>query len=99
MPSLQLQRWLVEEARARGLMCVAHCTSVRGTIDLLLRAGVDGMAHTIVDAPPTAELIEAYKLRGALATNLTPLTPPFPLGAVRGGKRRGKEGCGLTRHH
>lgn len=64
IPSLELQKQIVEAAHARGLVAVAHATSLRATIDIL-EAGVDGLTHTFVDHTPTKELIEAYQKNNA----------------------------------
>ncbi|KAK5119632.1 hypothetical protein LTR85_007461 [Meristemomyces frigidus] len=63
-PSLELQRAVVEEAHKNGLIAVAHSTCLADTLEIL-SCGVDGMAHTFVDQPPTQELIDAYKKNGA----------------------------------
>ncbi|KAF2439459.1 hypothetical protein P171DRAFT_422015 [Karstenula rhodostoma CBS 690.94] len=63
-PSVELQRIIVEEARKRGYLVVAHATSLQDTLEVL-EAGVDGLTHTICDQPPTQELVDAYKKRNA----------------------------------
>jgi imidazolonepropionase-like amidohydrolase len=63
-PTVELQRIIVEEARARGLATVAHATSLNDTLEVL-EAGVNGLAHTFCDQPPTQELIDAYKKSNA----------------------------------
>jgi imidazolonepropionase-like amidohydrolase len=63
-PSVELQRIIVEEARTRGYLVVAHATALQDTLDVL-EAGVDGLTHTFCDQPPTHELIDAYKKTGA----------------------------------
>lgn len=64
LPSLELQEELVRVAHQHGLLVVAHALSIQRTIDML-NVGVDGMAHTIVDSPPTKELIDAYLANNA----------------------------------
>ena len=64
MPSLELQRAIIDEAHKSGLKTVAHATSVEDTI-AILEAGVDGLAHTIVDQPPNERFIAAYKKNNA----------------------------------
>lgn len=59
-PSLELQSVIIEEAKKRGYLTVAHATCLKDTIDIL-NAGVDGLTHTFCDQPPTQELIDAYK--------------------------------------
>jgi imidazolonepropionase-like amidohydrolase len=63
-PTVELQRIIVEEARARGYLTVAHALSLQDTLDVL-EAGVDGLTHTICDQPPTQELVDAYKKNNA----------------------------------
>ncbi|KAJ4384951.1 hypothetical protein N0V86_000556 [Didymella sp. IMI 355093] len=63
-PTLDLQRAIVEESRARGYLTVAHATCLQDTLDVL-RAGVNGLTHTFCDQPPTPELVEAYKKNNA----------------------------------
>jgi imidazolonepropionase-like amidohydrolase len=63
-PTVELQRTIVDEARARGLLTVAHATSLQDTLEVL-EAGVNGLAHTFCDQPPTQELIDAYKKNNA----------------------------------
>ncbi|KAI0975233.1 hypothetical protein F4678DRAFT_320761 [Xylaria arbuscula] len=60
----EFQRLVVQEARAAGFRTVAHATNVNDTLKVL-EAGVDGLAHTIVDRAPTDELVAAYTERGA----------------------------------
>lgn len=59
-----IQAAVVEASHKRGLVCVAHATSISDTLELL-HAGVDGLMHTICDQTPTPELVEAYKLTDA----------------------------------
>ncbi|KAF2817111.1 uncharacterized protein BDZ99DRAFT_9157 [Mytilinidion resinicola] len=59
-PTKELQRIIVEEAHKLGYLTIAHATCVSDTLDVL-KAGVDGLAHTICDQPPTQELVDAYK--------------------------------------
>src|SRR5690242_5568219 len=55
-PTVELQQIIVEEAKSRGYLTVAHATSLQDTLDVL-RAGVNGLTHTFCDQPPTDELI------------------------------------------
>ena len=64
MPSIELQKAIIEEAHKAGLKVIAHSTAYQDTLDIL-EAGVDGMAHTFLDQPPTEELIAAYKKNNA----------------------------------
>ncbi|MCJ1251738.1 hypothetical protein MMC30_008975 [Trapelia coarctata] len=59
-----IQAAIVEASHRRGLLCVAHATCLSDTLEVL-RAGVDGLMHTLCDQTPTPELIEAYKLNDA----------------------------------
>ena len=64
LPSLSLQSAVVKAAHEHGLLAVAHSLSLEDTL-AILKTGVDGMAHTFADKPPTEELLEAYKKNGA----------------------------------
>jgi len=59
-PTVELQRIIVEEAKARGYLTVAHALSLQDTLEVL-EAGVNGLTHTMFDQPPTQELVDAYK--------------------------------------
>ncbi|KAH5116181.1 hypothetical protein HBH69_062690 [Parastagonospora nodorum] len=63
-PTVELQRIIVSEARARGYLTVAHATSLQDTLEVL-SAGVNGLTHTFCDQPPTQEVIDAYKQNNA----------------------------------
>ncbi|KAG6261292.1 hypothetical protein E4U49_004063 [Claviceps purpurea] len=63
-PSMELQRRVIETAHKNGLSCFAHAFGLQSAIEVL-NAGADGTAHTIVDLPPTQELIDAYKKNNA----------------------------------
>jgi imidazolonepropionase-like amidohydrolase len=63
-PTVELQRIIVEEAKLRGYLTVAHALSLQDTLDVL-EAGVDGLTHTICDQPPTKELVDAYEKSNA----------------------------------
>lgn len=64
IPPLSLQSAVVKAAHEHGLLAVAHSLSLADTL-AILKTGVDGMAHTFADQPPTEELLEAYKKNGA----------------------------------
>ena len=64
MPSLELQKAVIEEAHKAGLKVIAHSTCLEDTMEIL-EAGVDGMAHTFLDEPPNEALIAAYKKNNA----------------------------------
>ncbi|KAI2466924.1 hypothetical protein F4781DRAFT_332340 [Annulohypoxylon bovei var. microspora] len=64
LPSLELQKAIIDIAHQSGFLTVAHATSLQGTIDIL-RLGIDGLAHTFCDRPPTQELIDAYLANNA----------------------------------
>ncbi|KAL5117082.1 hypothetical protein ACEQ8H_005041 [Pleosporales sp. CAS-2024a] len=63
-PTMELQRIIIDEARARGYLTVAHATSLQDTLQVL-QAGVNGLTHTFCDQPPTQEMIHAYKKNNA----------------------------------
>jgi imidazolonepropionase-like amidohydrolase len=63
-PTVELQKIIIEEARKRGYLTVAHATSLKDTMEVL-EAGVDGLTHTICDQPPTQEFVDAYKRTNA----------------------------------
>lgn len=58
-PTQELQATIVQAAHAYGKVAVAHATCLDDHLTVL-RAGVDGLAHTFFDQPPTQELIDAY---------------------------------------
>lgn len=59
-----VERGIVEEAHRSGLPVVAHAFTLTDTLEIL-SSGVDCTAHTILDTPPTQELIEAYRRTNA----------------------------------
>jgi len=63
-PSIELQTLVINEAHANGKVAIAHSLALADTIEIL-NAGIDGLAHTFYDAPPTEELVAAYKRRNA----------------------------------
>lgn len=63
-PREAVQRAVVDAAHKRGLKVVAHALSLKDTAEVL-RAGVDGLAHTFFDEPLTPEVIELYKVNNA----------------------------------
>lgn len=54
----------VAEAKRRGLLTVAHALTLEAT-RTCLDAGVDGVAHLFLDAPPTEEIVQAFVRSGA----------------------------------
>lgn len=64
MPSIELQKALIQEAHNAGLIAVAHATCMDDTIEIL-EAGIDGLTHCFIDQPPTQRLIDAYKKNNA----------------------------------
>ena len=64
LPSQELQAAIVQAARERGLVTVAHAMTLADTL-AVLRAGVDGLAHTFCDEPVTDELVQAYTANSA----------------------------------
>ncbi|KAK1089607.1 hypothetical protein LTR48_000367 [Friedmanniomyces endolithicus] len=63
-PTIEVQRAITDEAHKAGLLVLAHATSLEDTVEIL-NCGVDGLTHTFIDRPPTAELISAYKANNA----------------------------------
>jgi hypothetical protein len=59
-PTESVQAAVVRAAHKRGLKVIAHALSLADTL-VMLRAGVDGMAHTFFDEPITPEVIDLYK--------------------------------------
>lgn len=59
-PTEAIQAAVVDAAHKRGLKVVAHALSLKDTLEVL-RAGVDGLAHTFFDEPITPEVIDLYK--------------------------------------
>ena len=55
-----VQAAVVKAAHKKGLKVIAHALSLQDTLEVL-RAGVDGLAHTFFDEPITPEVIELYK--------------------------------------
>jgi hypothetical protein len=64
IPAFELQKAVVDAANRQSLKCVAHAMTLADILTVL-RAGVDGMAHTFCDGPTTSELIAAYKVNNA----------------------------------
>jgi hypothetical protein len=63
-PTVELQEIIIREAHAAGKVAIAHCLAMADTIEVL-NAGIDGLAHTFFDYPPSTELINAYKKNNA----------------------------------
>ena len=63
-PTVELQQTIIEEAKNRGYLTVAHAMCLQDTLDVL-RAGVNGLTHTFSDRPPTQEVVDAYKKNNA----------------------------------
>lgn len=63
LPSV-VEQVIVDEAHRSGLMVVAHAFTLDDTLEVL-SLGVNGTAHTVVDKPPTSDLIEAFQKTGA----------------------------------
>lgn len=64
LPSLELQKDVIDVSHQNGFLAVGHATSLQGTLDLL-RLGIDGLTHTFCDQPPTQEVIDAYLANNA----------------------------------
>ena len=63
-PGLHVRRAIVEAAHKHGVISVAH-TMNYGDTQVVLEAGVDGVAHAVIDQLLTQALVEAYKRSGA----------------------------------
>lgn len=63
-PTASFQIAIVKAAKDRGFKVVAQATSVDDTLTVL-KAGVDGLAHTFHDKPIMPEVIAAYKANNA----------------------------------
>jgi imidazolonepropionase-like amidohydrolase len=63
-PTVELQATIIEEAKKRGYLVVAHALCIEDTLEVL-QAGANGLTHTICDQAPTQELIDAYKKSNA----------------------------------
>ncbi|KIW17218.1 hypothetical protein PV08_04409 [Exophiala spinifera] len=59
-PTEAVQEAVVRAAHKRGLKVVGHALSLEDTREIL-RAGVDGLAHTFFDEPMTPEIIELHR--------------------------------------
>jgi hypothetical protein len=64
MPSIELQKAVIEQAHEKGLVTVAHALSRQDTIDIL-ETGVDGLTHQFCDQPHNQRVIDAYKRNNA----------------------------------
>ena len=64
LPSIELQTAVVKAAHGHGLITAAHALTLEDTL-AILEAGVDGLAHTFSDVPPTRELTAAYKVNNS----------------------------------
>ncbi|HYJ42103.1 MAG TPA: amidohydrolase family protein [Steroidobacteraceae bacterium] len=58
----------VAAARAHGRLVVAHVTN-QANARMAIECGVNGLAHTVVDAPMSAELVRLAKKRGVFAVS------------------------------
>jgi imidazolonepropionase-like amidohydrolase len=63
-PTVELQEIIIKEAHAAGKVAIAHALCMADHSEIL-NAGIDGLAHTFFDQPPTQELIDAYKRKNA----------------------------------
>lgn len=81
MPSIALQKAIIDEAHAHNLRVVAHATCYADTL-AVLEAGVDGLTHCFVDDHPVDDrLIAAYKRNGA---HLNPTLATMGSGTAEG---------------
>ncbi|KIX94871.1 uncharacterized protein Z520_09561 [Fonsecaea multimorphosa CBS 102226] len=66
-PTESVQAAVVRAAHQKGLKVIAHALSRKDTLEVL-RAGVDGLAHTFFDEPITPQVIELYRRNRAWCT-------------------------------
>ncbi|KAF2396938.1 hypothetical protein EJ06DRAFT_482997 [Trichodelitschia bisporula] len=59
-PTIDLQKAVITAAHEKGFVTVAHALCLADHLEVL-EAGIDGLTHGFFDAPPTPEVIEAYK--------------------------------------
>ncbi|KAJ5440465.1 hypothetical protein N7491_002871 [Penicillium cf. griseofulvum] len=62
-PSLELQKTIVGVSHENGMLAVAHAMNNHSTL-LVLRAGVDGLAHASIE-PINEEIVQAFKRNNA----------------------------------
>lgn len=60
LPSIEFQTAVVKATLGHGLIAVTHAFTLEDTL-AILESGLDGLAHTFSDTPPTRELIDVYK--------------------------------------
>lgn len=80
MPSIELQKAVIDEAHNHSLRVVAHATCYQDTLDIL-EAGVDGLTHCFIDKQVDNKLIAAYKKNGA---HLNPTLATMGSGTAEG---------------
>jgi len=76
----------IAAARALGKLTIAHVTN-QANARTALECGVNGLAHTIVDAPMSAELVQLARERKVFAVSTVSLlaaTPGAALGSLLG---------------
>lgn len=64
MPSVELQKAVIDEAHRNNLMVVAHATCLADTLEIL-EAGADGLTHCFIDQLPNEKILAAYKKNNA----------------------------------
>ncbi|KAI0144397.1 hypothetical protein GGR57DRAFT_507620 [Xylariaceae sp. FL1272] len=64
VPTLEIQKAVVEAAHAHGLPAIGHALSYQGAM-VLLEAGVDGLAHMFLEKAPNDEWVQMMKQRNA----------------------------------
>lgn len=80
LPSLELQKAIIDEAHNNNLSVVAHATCYKDTLDML-EAGVDGLTHCFLDKVVDHKMIAAYKKNGA---HLNPTLATMGSGTAEG---------------
>lgn len=80
MPSIELQKAVIDEAHKHNLTVVAHATCYQDTLDIL-EAGVDGLTHCFVDTVADDKIVAAYKKNNA---HLNPTLATMGSGTTEG---------------
>ncbi|KAI0485536.1 hypothetical protein F4859DRAFT_471550 [Xylaria cf. heliscus] len=60
VPSLEIQKAVVEAAHAHGLPAIGHALSYEGAL-VLLEAGIDGLTHIFIEKPPNNDWVQIMK--------------------------------------
>lgn len=55
-----VEKGIIDEAHRANLIVLAHSFTLDDALEIL-SLGIDGLAHAIIDKPPTNELVEAFQ--------------------------------------